>query len=180
MNTETDSHRLVLRQTRSDDYADIAEIMERVYAGDLEGAWTREQFESQIRRFPEGQICIEDNGKVAAAAISLMVKYSRWGHDHRYWDIVGDGYLTTHDPKGDVLYGVDVFVHPDYRDLRLGRRLYDARKELCERLNLRGIVAGGRIPGYAKHRDEMTPQQYVGQGARARTGGPGADVSVVE
>jgi GNAT superfamily N-acetyltransferase len=99
---------------------------------------------------------------VVAAAISLIVKYSRWGQDHRYWDIVGNGYLTTHDPKGDVLYGVDVFVHPDYRDLRLGRRLYDARKELCEKMNLRGIVVGGRIPGYHKqYAEEMTPQQYV-------------------
>jgi len=162
-----DSHRLILRQTRLEDYDDIAGIMERVYPGDLDGAWTREQFESQIRRFAEGQLCIEDNGRVVAAAISLIVKYSRWGHQHKYWDIVGGGYLTTHDPKGDVLYGVDVFVHPDYRDLRLGRRLYDARKELCERLNLRGIVAGGRIPGYARHRDEMTPQQYVAK-VRAR------------
>ena len=162
-----DGHYLILRQTRPEDYADIAAIMERVYAGDLEGAWTREQFESQIRRFPEGQICIEDNGKVVAAAISLVVKYSRWGHQHKYWDIVGDGFLTTHDPKGDVLYGVDVFVHPDYRSLRLGRRLYDARKDLCERMNLRGIVAGGRIPGYDQHRDEMTPQQYVAK-VRAR------------
>ncbi|MCA1779664.1 MAG: GNAT family N-acetyltransferase, partial [Xanthomonadaceae bacterium] len=145
----------------------MAEIMDRVYAGDLDGAWTEEQFQSQIRRFSEGQLCIEDNGRVVAAAISLIVKYSRWGHDHRYWDIVGDGYLTTHDPKGDILYGVDVFVHPDYRDWRLGRRLYDARKELCERLNLRGIVVGGRIPGYADHRDEFTPQQYVAR-VRAR------------
>lgn len=167
MNAPADSHRLILRQTRPEDYPDIAEIMEQVYAGDLDGAWTREQFESQIRRFPEGQLCIEDNGRVIAAAISLIVKYSRWGHQHKYWDIVGDGYLTTHDPKGDVLYGVDVFVNPDYRDLRLGRRLYDARKELCERLNLRGIVAGGRIPGYDKHREEMTPQQYVAK-VRAR------------
>jgi len=167
MSAESDTHRLVLRQTRIDDYADIAEIMERVYAGDLAGAWTREQFESQIRRFPEGQLCIEDNGKVVAAAISLRVRYSRWGHDHRYRDITGNGYLTTHDPKGDVLYGVDVFVHPDYRGLRLGRRLYDARKELCERLNLRGIVAGGRIPGYHRYRNEMTPRQYVAR-VRAR------------
>ncbi|MFN2335315.1 MAG: hydrolase, partial [Wenzhouxiangellaceae bacterium] len=116
----SDSHRLILRQTRPEDYADVAEIMDRVYAGDLDGAWTEEQFQSQIRRFSEGQLCIEDNGRVVAAAISLIVKYSRWGHDHRYWDIVGDGYLTTHDPKGDILYGVDVFVHPDYRDWRLG------------------------------------------------------------
>ncbi len=160
-NESVDSHRLILRQTRLEDYADIAEIMERVYPGGLEGAWTRAQFESQVQRFPEGQICIEDNGKVVAAAISLIVKYSRWGQDHRYWDIVGNGYLTTHDPKGDVLYGVDVFVNPDYRDLRLGRRLYDARKELCENLNLRGIVVGGRIPGYHKVADQMTPRKYV-------------------
>ncbi len=157
----SESPRLILRQTRIEDYDDIADIMERVYPGGLDGAWTRAQFESQILRFPDGQICIEDNGRVVAAAISLIVKYSRWGQDHRYWDIVGNGYLTTHDPKGDVLYGVDVFVHPDYRDLRLGRRLYDARKELCEKMNLRGIVVGGRIPGYHKVSAEMTPQQYV-------------------
>ncbi len=167
MPTESDSHRLILRQTRVEDYQDIAEIMDRVYAGDLEGAWSEAQFQSQIKRFPEGQLCIEDNGKVVAAAISLIVKYSRWGQNHRYWDIVGDGFLTTHDAKGDVLYGVDVFVHPDYRDLRLGRRLYDARKELCEQLNLRGIVVGGRIPGYHNHREQMTPQQYVAR-VRAR------------
>ncbi|QKK02338.1 MAG: GNAT family N-acetyltransferase [Pseudomonadota bacterium] len=161
-----DGHRLILRQSRVEDYDDIAEIMDRVYKG-LDGAWTREQYESQVTRFPEGQICIEDNGKVVAAAISLIVKYSRWGQDHRYWDIVGNGYLTTHDPKGDVLYGVDVFVHPDYRDLRLGRRLYDARKALCETLNLRGIVVGGRIPGYKRYAEELTPQQYVAQ-VRAR------------
>ena len=157
---EHDGHHLTLRNTRLEDYEDIREIMEAVYKT-LDGAWTREQFESQIRRFPEGQICIEDNGKVVAAAISLIVDYRRWGDRHRYWEITGKGYLTTHDPEGDTLYGVDVFVHPDYRGLRLGRRLYDARKELCEKLNLRAIVAGGRIPGYHKHREEMSPQQYV-------------------
>ncbi|MCG5535499.1 bifunctional GNAT family N-acetyltransferase/carbon-nitrogen hydrolase family protein [Ectothiorhodospira mobilis] len=158
--SEHDGHHLTLRNTRLEDYEDIREIMESVYKT-LDGAWTREQFEAQIRRFPEGQICIEDNGKVVAAAISLIVDYRRWGDRHRYWEITGKGYLTTHDPEGDTLYGVDVFVHPDYRGLRLGRRLYDARKELCEKLNLRAIVAGGRIPGYHKYRDEMSPQQYV-------------------
>jgi len=56
---------------------------------------------------------------------------------------------------------VDIFVHSGYRDLRLGRRLYDARKELCERLNLRAIVAGGRIPAYKKYADQLTPSQYI-------------------
>jgi len=155
-------HRLKLRNLRLSDYDDMGEIMEMVYPS-MDGAWSREQFASQIARFPEGQICIEDNGKVVAAAISLIVDYGRYGDRHNYKQITGDGYLTTHDPNGDTLYGVDIFVHPDYRDMRLGRRLYDARKELCEKLDLRAIIVGGRIPGYGRYASDMTPQQYVAQ-----------------
>jgi predicted amidohydrolase/GNAT superfamily N-acetyltransferase len=98
---------------------------------------------------------------VVAAAFSLIVDYVRYGDHHTYEEITGNGYITTHDPSGDTLYGIDLFVHPHYRDLRLGRRLYDARKELCEKLNLRAIVVGGRIPGYSRYSSEMTPQKYV-------------------
>jgi predicted amidohydrolase/GNAT superfamily N-acetyltransferase len=152
--------RLELRHLRLEDFQAVREIMVRVYA-DVDGAWTRDQFASQLARFPEGQICIEDSGKVVAAAMTMVVDYSRFGDRHTYLQITGNGYFTTHDPDGDTLYGVDVFVHPDYRGLRLGRRLYDARKELCRKLNLRGIVAGGRIPGYRAHKDEMSPREYV-------------------
>ena len=69
--------------------------------------------------------------------------------------------LKNHDPDGDFLYGIDIFVDPDYREMRLGRRLYDARKELSENLNLKGIIIGGRIPGYAEYAEEMTPRQYI-------------------
>jgi len=37
----------------------------------------------------------------------------------------------------------------------------DARKELCEKLNLKGILVGGRIPGYAAHAATLTPKQYI-------------------
>src|SRR5210317_2070385 len=97
---------------------------------------------------------------MVAAALSITVDYAKYGDKHSYKQILGD-HFDTHDPKGDVLYGVDVFVHPDYRGLRLGRRLYDARKELCEHLNLRSIMAGGRIPHYTKYADEMTPREYL-------------------
>jgi predicted amidohydrolase len=59
------------------------------------------------------------------------------------------------------LYGIEVFIRSDYRGKRLGRRLYDARKELCENLNLKAIVFGGRIPGYHEYMDQMTPKEYI-------------------
>lgn len=154
------AHRLVLRTLRLADFADIKEIMDRVYP-EMGGAWTYEQFASQLFHFPEGQICIEDGGRVVAAALALIVKYSDWGDKHTYAAITDNGTFSTHTADGDTLYGADVFVHPDYRELRLGRRLYDARKEICERLNLRAIVAGGRIPGYRKHASAMTARRYI-------------------
>jgi predicted amidohydrolase/ribosomal protein S18 acetylase RimI-like enzyme len=150
---------LSLRQLKLEDYENVEEIMNLVYPN--MGAWTYDQFKAQINRFPEGQICIEDNGKVVAAAQSVIITYEHYGDKHHYDQITGEGYLTTHDPNGDTLYGVDIFVHPDYRGLRLGRRLYDARKELCENLNLRAIVTGGRIPNYKHYSDDMSPQKYI-------------------
>ena len=153
-------HRLKLRQLRLGDYEDIREIMKIVYA-QAGGAWTKKEYRNQLSKFPEGQICIEVDDKVVAGAMSIIVDYSKYGDKHTYEEITGYGKFDTHDYDGDTLYGTDVFVHPEYRDMRLGRRLYDARKELCENLNLRAIIAGGRIPGFQKYRDTITPKQYI-------------------
>jgi predicted amidohydrolase/ribosomal protein S18 acetylase RimI-like enzyme len=160
---KVEQHKLEIRNTRASDYEDIQEIMNSVYNTAFDGAWTKEEFETQVSIFPEGQICIEDNGKVVAAAISMIVDYSKHGDRHTYRSITGGGKLPNHDPNGDTLYGVDVFVHPKYHGLRLGRRLYDARKELCENLNLRRIIIGGWMPGFKKYESDMTPQKYVQQ-----------------
>ena len=118
--------KLELRNLRVDDYPEIKEIMDRVYPG-MGGAWPEKKYLSMLKVFPEGQICIEDNGRPVAAAFSVVVDYDKFGDEHTYEEITGNAYLTTHDPNGDVLYGVDVFVDPDYRNMRLGRRLYEAR-----------------------------------------------------
>jgi predicted amidohydrolase/GNAT superfamily N-acetyltransferase len=154
------SHKIKLRNTQLSDYEDIKEIMDLVYSN-AGGAWYKEDLESHLQIFPDGQICIEDNGKVVAAVSSVVVKYSEYGDNHLYEEIIGDGTLKNHDPDGDTLYGVDICIHPAYQGLRLGRRLYNARKELCRKLNLKRIIIGGRIPRYQDHADKMTPQEYV-------------------
>ena len=39
--------------------------------------------------------------------------------------------------------------------------MYDYRKELCEKLNLEGIVFGGRLPKYHEYAEELTVKQYI-------------------
>jgi predicted amidohydrolase/ribosomal protein S18 acetylase RimI-like enzyme len=157
---EQPEHKLNLRHLRLEDYPDLQKVMNEVYPG-MGGAWPLKKFRAQLTVFPEGQICIEDHGVVVAAAFSVVVDYDKFGDQHTYDEITGDAYLTTHDPGGDILYGVEVCVSPAYHGMRLGRRLYEARKELCQSLNLKAIVAGGRIPNFQKHAAELSPQDYI-------------------
>ncbi len=158
--TEHSEYKLILRELKRDDYPHIKRIMDQVYAG-MGGAWRRKEYEALLEYFPEGQICIEDKGRVVAAALALLVNAEEFESRHTYADVIDGGKMSSHDPEGNALYGVDVFVDPDYRGLRLGRRLYDARKELCEKLNLKSIIFGGRIPGYGEYSDAMSPSEYI-------------------
>ena len=158
---ETVDYKIKLRNIRIEDYPDIKESMELAYAAIGGQPWSKAQIKKLLEIFPEGQLCVEVNGKVVACSLSLIVDYAKFGDNHTYRQITGDYTFDTHDPEGDVLYGIEVFVHPNFRGIRLGRRLYDARKELCENLNLRAIVAGGRIPNYGKYESELTPKEYI-------------------
>lgn len=157
---EKQDHHLKLRNLEIDDFEQVKALSKLAYPFYQE-EWTKKEIEFLISNFKDGQICIEDNGKLVAFALSIIVDYKKIGDRHTYPQIIDHGKFGTHQAKGDTLYGVEVIVHPDHRGMRLGRRLYDARKEICYDLNLKRIVTGGRIPGYQEKSKEMTPQQYV-------------------
>jgi predicted amidohydrolase/GNAT superfamily N-acetyltransferase len=150
-----------LRNLQIEDYLDLKISMQKAY-DDLENShWKEHHIKELLEIFPDGQLCIVYEGNVVGVALSLIIDYKKMGDKHNYAQITGNYTFDTHDTDGDILYGIDVFIHPEYRGLRLGRRLYDARKELCENLNLRSILFGGRIPNYNKYADELKPKEYI-------------------
>lgn len=143
------------------DYPEFKEAMISSYSSMPESYWKEEKIAKLLTLFPEGQIVVKVNGHIAGAALSIIVDGKMAEKKHTYKEITGDYSFSTHSAKGDFLYGIDVFIHPEFRGLRLGRRLYDYRKDLCERLNLKGILFGGRIPNYHEYADKMTPKEYL-------------------
>lgn len=154
--------KLRLRPLKREDYPQLARLMNAVYP-DLGGAWPQQTIEHLINTFPEGQLGIEDHQELVAIALTIKVSYDRFSNPHRYDDLISVDSVHSHNPKGDALYGLDILVDPEYRGYRLGRRLYEARKDLCREENLRAILAGGRLPGYAAVAGEMSITDYLDQ-----------------
>jgi predicted amidohydrolase/GNAT superfamily N-acetyltransferase len=154
-------NQLTIDRLSVEDYEQLLGAMKAAYPGWQGGFWTLSAISKLIGLFGEGQIVMKADGVVVGCALSIIVDYRRFNDDHSYKKITGNYTFSTHKPGGNVLYGIEVFIHPDYRGLRLGRRLYDARKELCEHLNLQAIIFGGRIPNYYQHAETMTPREYI-------------------
>ena len=153
--------KIQVRPLQIEDYQQLAQSFRRVYADGSDVFWTHEQIETLLRIFPEGQVVTVADDKIVGCALSIIVDYDLVKGDHTYAKVTGNETFSTHNPDGNILYGIEVFIHPDYRGLRLARRMYEYRKELCEKLNLKAIMFGGRIPNYHKYADKMRPKEYI-------------------
>ncbi|MDP2159232.1 MAG: bifunctional GNAT family N-acetyltransferase/carbon-nitrogen hydrolase family protein [Flavobacterium sp.] len=153
--------KIELRNLQFEDYKQLKDSMMEAYSELENSYWKEHHIEKLLSIFPEGQLVVLVDGKVVGSALSLIIDYRKVIANHTYAQITGNYSFDTHNPSGEVLYGIDVFIHPKYRGLRLGRRLYDARKELCEQLNLKSIIFAGRIPNYIDYKEEFSPKQYI-------------------
>jgi len=143
------------------DYQELKDAMIDSYQHMPGSFWKEHHISKLLSIFPEGQVVVKVNGQIAGCALSIITEQERVDYPHTYREITGNYTFDTHSKNGDVLYGVDVFIKPEFRGMRLGRRMYDFLKELCEKLNLKGIVFGGRIPNYHIYADSLTPQKYI-------------------
>ena len=151
MAKKTNEHtpKLLLRQAAPADVPGLVELTGRVYTA--EWGHSAEMLRSQQTHFPEGQFVVEYEGTIVGYCATFRIDEATALSPHTWMQITGGGMGSRHKSDGDWLYGMEVVVDPGYRGMRIGQRLYQARKRLCTDLKLRGIVFGGRIPGLAKN-----------------------------
>jgi GNAT superfamily N-acetyltransferase len=110
--------------------------------------------------FDGGQFVALDGGRVVGATTTLRLDFDFDHVQHTFGEIIQGGWLTSHQPSGAWLYGADISVHPGHRGRGIATALYAARQELVWRLDLKGQVTAGMIPGYSAVKHEMTAEQY--------------------
>jgi len=152
------TQRLSVRHTRADDIPRLIELQGKTYT--TIPPWSEQKFERQLAVFPQGQVVAEVDGRVVGAASSLVVLWDEWSVEHSWTEITASGTFETHDPHGRTLYGAEVFVDRSLRGLGVGRELYRARRRICRALNLKRIIACGRLPGYAPYAEAMEVDLY--------------------
>ena len=146
--TPPQAPRLQVRQATVADIPQLVELTARVYTP--EWGHSAGMLRGQMAQFPQGQFVAVSGERIVGYCATFRIAEEVALAPHTWGEITGGGFAARHDPQGDWLYGMDVCVDPDYRGLRIGRRLYAARKKLCQKLGLRGIVFGGRLPGLGK------------------------------
>lgn len=123
--------------------------------------WPPFFLQSHIKIFPEGQLLAEYNGRIVGSSSSLIVSLSPDYAEHTWDEMTGQGLFINHNPSGDTLYGADISIHPKFRNKGIATMLYNIRKEMAIRMNLKRIVAGGRLYNYYIYAGEMSPQEYA-------------------
>lgn len=159
---DTPAGPITVRTSTVDDIPELIALHPKCFPEMGDSIWTTAHLKSHLEKFEEGQIVAELDGKVIGVTMSLIVDL---GSDplrhHTYYGITDDGYFYSHDPQGDTLYGADIYIDPDCQGSGIGGILYEVRRDLCRRLNLRRILAGGRIPNYENYAETLTPEEYV-------------------
>jgi 4-aminobutyrate aminotransferase / (S)-3-amino-2-methylpropionate transaminase / 5-aminovalerate transaminase len=152
---------LVVMHTRRE-HAPQLEELQRVCFPTLDDAerFKAAHYRRHIELFPDGQFVVLDGDTVVGATTTLRRRFDFAHVTHTFADVIQGGWLTSHDPDGDWLYGADVGVLPAYRGRGLATALYAARQEAVWRLGLRGQVTVGMIRDYGAVKDRMPAADY--------------------
>jgi len=153
---------ILIRKMEKSDAPQLAHLQEVVFPDLIPEERMKDiHFSFHVDLFPEGQWVAEIDGKIAGSTSSIRYHFDpKHPEMHRFADLFDDGFMRTHQPEGNWLYGMDMAVFPEFRGLGIARKLYRARQNLVRELGLEGQVTVGMLNGFAAHSSQYTLEKY--------------------
>src|SRR5919205_3063371 len=155
---------VIVRNTQPEEIPKIIDLQKESfpYLARYGNIWHLEELENHLRIFPQGQfVAVEPDDTIVGSASTLIVSLNPEYAEHTWKGITADGMFTNHNPNGDSLYGADISTHPKHRHEGIGGMFYEASKDLAVKLNLRRMIAGGRLFNYCEYAEKMSAQEYA-------------------
>lgn len=155
--------KVIIRNYTPDDFDQLIEIQSECFPPPFppELWWNKEQLMNHVTIFQDGALCCEIAGKLVGSLTGLCVDFDPNDQNHSWEEITDHGYIRSHNPNGNTLYIVDISVRPKYRKLGLGKLMMQAMYHIVIERGYTRLLGGGRMPGYHKVADKMTPDQYL-------------------
>ncbi len=151
---------IVIMNTQPEHATALEELQQIVFPTLNPASLMREEhYLNHIRIFPEGQFVALHKGKVIGMTTSIRYHFPD-GSFHTFNEILAGGFLNTHEPNGDWLYGMDIGTHPNFRGKGIATYLYDARQATVYKLKLKGQFTYGMLNGYGVAKSKMSAEEY--------------------
>lgn len=123
-----------------------------------------EHYLRHLELFPQGQFVVVANGEqVVGMTTTLRLDFNLAHSQHRFADVFAGGWLSSHQPLGQWLYGADIGTDPAFRGRGIARALYAARHHTVAALGLRGQLTVGMPSGLGALSDTLSPDQYYSE-----------------
>ena len=142
-------------------YNDFKALMQLCFA-DMGGEFAcEEEMHLLSDLYPRGQIVAYHNGHMIGAVISRIVPLESYNKAHRQAEILDLNTYVADAAIGNALYGLDIFVHPDYRTIKLGHALYGKLIDEFTADNFTDFLGASRVSNYSRYASEMPLEEYV-------------------
>jgi len=134
--------------------------------------WDPEHLEHHISIFPDGQFVAESAGEIVGSCSNAIIPEAKWQAHGSWGATVGGPFIRYHSEQGSTLYGLDITVSPEMRQMGVGRAFYEARFDLVRRLRLTRYGTGCRMPDYKSFQaqnPDLSPSDYAAVVVDGRT-----------
>lgn len=112
----------------------------------------KETYILRLETFPEGIFIGERDGEIEGVAVTQIISSEELEEEFTWESITDGGKIKgTHNPHGDVVYGVNLSVKPDGIGNKVISAIMESIAMMAIERNLKWGVLGGRLPGLRKY-----------------------------